>query len=338
VVIRIYKRRYNFLNLQKPHQKDINYIEDRRHNLPEPVIYIDERILEGLTHNDKVDIVKYNPAEALEVQISISEEYRIITKGEWTSIIKNSLLDKVLDLGQEVTFLIPWEGGPPIVVTGIIHSTLPNPPIYIGNRTRLYINKMSNNELYSVKKVLADLKCARVDILEKQIKTDIIQKIREIKHKNYPNRGVKYSFNATNPRHLFKVISNIFKGFEIIEEAKENEYDSGDQNYLASAVFLLEEAFQSFQLIDIEVMATENSGTLILWITAKDESLISQIIDKYDLKIKELTQGLEQKVEIRNINCPECGGPLPIIDININGIVECKYCGRRSKVPKLLRY
>jgi hypothetical protein len=304
----------------------------------EPIIYIDKRIMEGLGPNDRVHILKYNPAEALEVQISISDEYQIITKGEWTSTIKSSLLNKLVDLGQEITFLIPWEGGAPIVITGIIHSTLPNPPIYIGERTRLFLNKISSNDLFSAKKGMANLKSTRVNILEEQIKTDIVQKIREIKHKNYPNRGIKYSFKATNPKHLFKVVSNIFKGFEIIEEANENEFESENQDYLASAVFLLDEPSHSFQLIDIEVIAMESSGILILWVTAKTESLISQIIEKYDSIIKQLKQGLEQKVEILNINCPECGGALPIMDININGVVECKYCGKRSKIPKLLRY
>jgi hypothetical protein len=133
-------------------------------------------------------------------------------------------------------------------------------------------------------------------------------------------------------------VSNIFNGFAIVEEANEKEYDAENQDYLASVVFLINDLSQAFQIIDVEIIATKHSGILILWVTAKDEHIISQIIEKYDAKIRALKQGLEQRVEIVNVNCPECGGSLPVMDIDIMGIVECKYCGKISKVPKLLRY
>ena len=38
------------------------------------------------------------------------------------------------------------------------------------------------------------------------------------------------------------------------------------------------------------------------------------------------------------VQCPECGGALPIKEINVKGIVECVYCNRISKIPKALRY
>ena len=91
----------------------------------EPKIFIDNRNLGNFGEEDEVSILKFNPAEALEVHMNISDEHIIITKGDWTPNVKPSLLNKLIDYGQEVAFLIPWEGGAPIVTTGIINSTLP---------------------------------------------------------------------------------------------------------------------------------------------------------------------------------------------------------------------
>ena len=118
----------------------------------EPKILIDKRIFGNFGEGDDVFILKYNPAEAIEVHINVSNEHAIITKGDWTSNIKPSLINKLIDYGQEVAFLIPWEGGAPIVATGIINSTLPNPPVYIGDKTKILIDKSSNEELSEIKR------------------------------------------------------------------------------------------------------------------------------------------------------------------------------------------
>lgn len=287
---------------------------------------------------DEVFILKYNPAEASEVHINVSNEHAIITKGDWTSNIKPSLINKLIDYGQEVAFLIPWEGGAPIVTTGIINSTLPNPPVYIGDRTKIFIWKSSNEELSEVKKEKLLIQEDRVDILERQIKQKTIKLIREIKQNNYPNKGQKYKFKATNPRQLFKSILNVFKGLDSIEDPIEESFDEKEQDYLASAVFLTKQELNSIQLIDIQIMASGHSGTLIIWVTGENESIISETLEKYNSRISELQQGLEQKIEVLSAQCPECGGNLPIKNIEINGIVECLYCNRISKIPKVLRY
>lgn len=304
----------------------------------ESKIFIDKRILSNLGENDEVFILKYNPAEALEVFINVSNEHSIITKGEWTPNIKSSLKNKLIDYGQEVTFLIPWEGGAPIVATGIINSTLPNPPVYIGDRTRIYIEKSSNEDLSEIKRERLLTQEERVDIIEKQIEQKTLKLIREVKQNNYPNKGQKYLFKATNPKKLFKSILNIFKGLNSIEDPMEESFDEGEQDYLASAVFIIRQEFDSIQLIDIQIMASGHSGTLIIWVTGENESIISELLEKYDLRISQLKQGLEQRVEVLVAQCPECGGSLPIKDIDVNGIVECVYCSRISKITKALRY
>jgi hypothetical protein len=233
----------------------------------DPRIFIDKRNLEEFGENDEVYVLKYNPAEALEIQINVSNEYGIISKGDWTSNIKPSLVNKLIDMGQEVSFLIPWEGGAPIIGSGIINYTLPNPPVYIGERTRIFLDKSSNEELSKIKLDNITRKKARVDILEKQIKQNTIEFIRKIKHENYPNRGQKYQFKATNPKQLFSSILTIFKGLEPIEAPNEQFFDLKEQDYLATAVFLNKQDRDGFKLIDIQIMSSENSGTLIVWVT-----------------------------------------------------------------------
>ncbi|MFX1339132.1 MAG: hypothetical protein ACFFDK_11035 [Promethearchaeota archaeon] len=304
----------------------------------EPKIFINKRILGNFAENDDVFILKYNPAVALEVNINISNEYRIITKGEWTSNIKPSLLNKLIDYGQEVSFMIPWEGGAPIVVTGIINSTLPNPPVIIGEKTRIFLEKSSNELLSEIKRDKIMIQEERVNILTTQIKQKTLKSIREIKQKNYPNLGQKYKFKATNPKKLFKSILNVFKGFDSIEEPEEHIFDEVEQDYLASVVFLSSHSPDSIQLIDIQIMASGQTGTLIIWVTGENEKIISELLEKYDTIISQLKQGLEQKVEVVRAQCPECGANLPINNVDVNGVVECIYCSRISKIPKALRY
>ena len=304
----------------------------------ESKIFIDNRNLGNFGEGDMVYIIKYNPAEALEAHINVSNEHAIITKGDWTSIIKPSLINKLIDFGQEVAFLIPWEGGAPIVATGIIHSTLPNPPVYIGDKTKIFIDKSSNEELSEIKREKLLIQKNRVDILEKQIKQKTIKLIRQIKQNNYPNKGQKYKFKATNPKQLFKSILNVFSGLDSIEDPIEESFDEKEQDYLASAVFLIKQKSESIQLIDIQIMASGHSGTLIIWVSGENEVKIIETLKKYDTRISELQQGLEQKLEVLSTQCPECGGNLPTKNVDINGVVECIYCNRFSKIPKALRY
>jgi len=304
----------------------------------EQKIFIDNRNLGNFGEGDEVNVIKYNPAEALEVHINVSDEHTIITRGDWTSNVKPSLLNKLIDYGQEVSFLIPWEGGAPIVTTGIINSTLPNPPVYIGERSKIFLGKSSNEELSKIKREKMVIQEDRVDILEKQIKQKTIKSIRKIKQNNYPNQGQKYKFKATNPKQLFKLILNIFRGLDSMEDPIEESFDEKEQDYLASAVFLIRQKSDSLQLIDIQIMASGHSGTLIIWVTGENETKISETLEKYDLKISELHQELEKKIEILSAQCPECGGNLPINNVDINGVVECVYCSRISKIPKALRY
>ncbi|MFX0024695.1 MAG: hypothetical protein ACFE9S_20475, partial [Candidatus Hermodarchaeota archaeon] len=57
--------------------EEINYSGDSK-------IYIDKRNLGKFADNDDVSILKYNPAEALEVYIDISSDYIAVSKGDWT--------------------------------------------------------------------------------------------------------------------------------------------------------------------------------------------------------------------------------------------------------------
>ncbi|MHA1466592.1 MAG: hypothetical protein ACTSP6_00760, partial [Promethearchaeota archaeon] len=302
-----------------------------------PLIFIDQRNLENFGEGDDAYILKYNPAEALEIQISISNDFSLLTKGDWTANIKPSLLGKLLDLGLEVSFLIPWEGNP-IIGTGLIRATLPNPPVYIGDRTKILLDKYSNEELSILKRERIKFKEDRVGILEKQIKLNVIEFIKTIKHQNFPYKGQKYEFKATNPKQLFSSVLNIFKGLETIEDPVEKQFDDKDQDYLASVVYLHKEVPNNLQLIDVQIMSSESSGTMIIWVTGENEEIISETLKRYDSKISELQQGLEQRVEAISAQCPECGGNLDIKNIDINGIIECIYCNKTSKIPKALRY
>jgi len=315
----------------------ISKIEGKSQNSGEPKILIDKRILGKLNEEDKVKVLKYNPAEAIEVRFGISEEYTTIASGDWTSTIKESLLNKLIDLGQEISFIIPWEGGAPIIGIGIVKNTLPNPPVVIGARTTIYLEKQTQEELSELKKAKIREQTDRVDILEEQIKHNTLDIITKIKHGNYPNQGQKYKFTSTNPQKLFDSLQDIFKGLNVIETPYEKTYDSENQDYFASVVYFLKKEGKTL-LIDIQIMASENSGKLLIWITGKDNEIIQNTLKLYDERVIQLKEGLEEKVEIMNITCPDCGAELPIKNMDINGMIECEYCNSISRIPKAMRY
>ncbi|TXT63144.1 MAG: hypothetical protein BAJALOKI1v1_780007 [Promethearchaeota archaeon] len=300
-------------------------------------IYVDQRILGNFGKKDEVSLLKYNPAEALEVHISISTDYSMITPGDWTFNIKPSLNNKLLDLGSDISFLIPWEGGAPIIGNGIVSHTLPNPPVYIGNRTSIFIEKSPQNQLSLLKQQKIKEQEERVDILQKQVAHDTLNIIKTIKTGNFPTRGRKYRFENITPKKLFDSILSIFKGIDLIESPLEITYDYDNQDYFASVVYVLTSE-NNLQLLDIQITSLHNSGNLIIWATGKDEQRLSTTLDYYEDLIIQMKQGLEEKIEILSIRCPECGGELPIKHINMNGIVECVFCNTISRIPKSFRY
>ncbi|MBD3338585.1 MAG: hypothetical protein GF353_05735 [Candidatus Lokiarchaeota archaeon] len=309
----------------------IHYDEKKR-------IFVDERNLGNFGKNDEVFILKYNPAEAIEIHIDISSSYSLISRGEWTEVVRPSIKEKLIDIGQEVSFLISWEGGAPIVASGFVNKTFPNPPVIVGSSTRIFIEKSSDQELLKLKQENLIRKELRVNILQNEIEHKTIELIKEIKQGSYPNQGQKYQFKATNPKVLFRTLSDLLKSFEVIEAPIEQILDDEEQDYLASAVFLKNPTLDSLQLIDIQILASGYTGTLLIWVTGKNSDIIKETLEDLDIKVNSIKEELEKKVQILNIQCPECGAPLPIKQIDIEGKVKCVHCGRVSKIPKALRY
>ncbi|MBD3214462.1 MAG: hypothetical protein GF311_17755 [Candidatus Lokiarchaeota archaeon] len=302
------------------------------------IIYIDKRIMGEFAEKDNVQIIKYNPAEAINIQITISDSFSIISKGDWTANIKPSIKNKIVDIGQEISFLINWEGGVPIVASGIVDYTLPSPPVFIGDRTQIFLQKASHDDLVRTLDSTIIIKKRRVNILENQLKEKKFHIFRQMKESNYPYKGLRFKYKATNSHQLFNSIINIFKRLDIIEEPSEEIFDKSNQDYLGSAVYLLKKKDNSFLLIDLQIVASSNSGTILLWITGKNMNSISESLDIYSNRITELIKSVEQKAEVIGAKCPECGGDLPLNEMNVEGIVECQFCSKISKIPKALRY
>ena len=292
----------------------------------------------SFAENDEVTIVRYHPAIARQVNLTISDEYSVISNGDWTAVVKPSLENKLLDYGRDVTFSIPWEGGAPIVATGTVSSTLPNPPVIIGDRTIIYIKKKTLEKLSKIQESTLKTQTKRVKILKTQIKQNTIKIIRDMKHKSYPNKGQKYEFSGANPKKVFKSVLTIFKGQYSIEKPTEKTFDEEKQDYLASAVFLIGKDTDSPQLIDVQVVGHNLKGVLTLYVTGKNDQIVIDSLEKYNQRIEDLKQGLEQRIELVETKCSGCGANLPIEDIDINGMVKCKYCRNISKIPKVLRY
>lgn len=309
----------------------------------ENVIYCDQRILGLFAENDMVTILKYNPAEAITVYLSISDDYTRVFSGDWTTIGRKSLENKVIDFGQEISFIIPWtdENGkqlPPIPVAGIINSTIPPPPVKIGRGTKIFLNKFPQNKLLLIQTECMSKKSSRVSILEKQLKDDTFNKIQMIKQNNYPTKPSKYKFKDANPKQVFAAAIEAFKGLKILEEPKERDFSSQNQDFLGTVVFYLQDSSDSIATFDIQVISNKEMGELIVTITAKDQVAIFELSNKYDKILCSITGALEQKVELLENKCPGCAGELPLNEAQADGTVECRYCRSICILPKSRRY
>jgi uncharacterized Zn ribbon protein len=328
-----------FLISDLPHKRYsiISKIEKIIH-ASERKILIDERNSEKLTRGDRVMVIKYNPIEALKVNIAVKEDNTLIAKGNWTSVIRPLLKKKTIDSGQEISFLIPWEEKAPIIGHGIINSTIPAPPTYIGDDTEITISKVSKEKIQQIKKKNFEVHEKRVEILREQINKNYIDEIRKIKQNNYPTMGIRYNFNIVNVRKLFRSILHIFKGLTVLEEPEEHSFNQDAQDYLANIVLLKNSDLKNLQIIDIQIIYSKTSGSLIIWYTGKSKADILETSKKYHIKIRQIKEILEDQVEVVNLECPECGGTLPIDEISLNGLVKCEYCEMVSIIPKVLRY
>lgn len=309
----------------------------------ENVIYIDQRILGGLAESDMVTILKHNPAEALAVYIAISQDFTLVGTGDWTPVIKKHVENRVFDFGQEISFVIPWEEEdgkqlPPIPVSGMVYNTIPPPPVKTGLQTKIFLNKFSEHKILQLKQDNLDKQKGRVKILEEQRKHDTLHLIQTIKQNNYPYKANKYAFENTNPKQLLAAIMEVFKGFRIVEAPAEKTFDSDNQTYLGSVVFLSEEIADSLAIIDVQVLANNQNGELIVTVTAKNDSLLFDLQQKYDMLIRKIKIGLEQKTELIIEICPNCGAKLPLENVKQDGSVECEYCYTTTLLPKTFRY
>ncbi len=309
----------------------------------ENLIYIDQRILGKLAENDMVTILKHNPAEALTIYLAISESFSRVFSGDWTSFAKKPLENKVFDFGQEVSFIIPWEDEhgnqlPPIAISGFVYSTVPTPPIKVGLQTKIYLKKFPELQLQKIKQTGFEKQEARVNILDNEIQQNILHLMQTIKQNNYPTKANKYKFKNVNAKQLFASINEVFKGFRVVEGPTEKTFDSENQSFLGSIVYLAEETTDSLAVIDLQVLAKNQNGEVILMVTAKDNDVVYNLLNKYDLLIRKIKIGLEEKAELKVEICPSCGADLPLDDVDSDGSIECLYCHRTSIIPKSYRY
>ncbi len=328
----------------------------------ENLIYIDKRLLDNLindneeiikntVYNETVKIVRYNPSKADKIYIAIPEEStrfvssRLFTSlnKDWAVMVRKSLKNQNIDFGQKFVFLLPWSDKngknlPPIPVEGTIIITLPSPPVYIGNSTEIIIKKVSRRELEGIIDESIERKRVRVSKIEQELRKEIFQKIKKIKIGNYPHKTVFYEFKKTSPQQLFHAIIEIFKGFEFIEEPKERSIEGQNQNYLGSVVFFTDEVEHSTSIIDIQVIANNKSGKLIMSITSENYENIHLYLQKYSKIIHGIKAGLEESIDLNIEFCSNCGAPLSLEKVESDGIIQCGYCHLKFIIPKSLRY
>ena len=304
----------------------------------EGFIYIDKRILGNLAENDEVFILKYNPAEAKKLYMKISEDHPLIINGDWTEVIKPYLLNQLIDLGKEIMAPIPYGENPPINVYGIINSTSPPPPVMVTDQTRIFIEKLPKEKISMIEDGILSFKEERVNPLVEGIKRNTNELIQRVKEGNYPGKGITYVFKSIDPVVMAKTVLNIFSNLKIIDEPTEERFEGMDQSYLMRAVFLSKSDLNSFEIINVQIIASKNSGSLVLWISGETDEKINSVLMTYDKRISELKQILEQKIEVQSLSCPECGADLPIQQIDVNGKVTCTNCQTILYVPKSKRY
>ncbi|MHA1728676.1 MAG: hypothetical protein ACTSWY_08070 [Promethearchaeota archaeon] len=141
-----------------------------------PVLEIDSRKLGPLGENDSVNLYPYNVPVADRIEIGVIEETHIgIPAGDWTSTLRPNLLNKSLDLGDNINCALEFKDGEKEnvrLIRGILINSYTEPPVKVGAVTVCELKKLSREKFRQKKVEIERKKEKRADEYIEKIKRE----------------------------------------------------------------------------------------------------------------------------------------------------------------------
>ncbi len=298
-----------------------------------PTIVVDKRILDQISPGDNVDILKYGVPFAEKINIALPHTTRIFD-GDWTPNVRQPLEGKIIDYGNTVTLLIPFESGP-VTITGKIATTIPKCPVCVGPQTKVFLKKYQPKELDALVVEGQREKEQRARILFEELKAKSLEGVAALKSDVTAYVGDNYPFKETEPKAVFHALVGIFTGYKALESPHESETPG---SYVGYATFVYQDGLTIKNVMEAHVIASGHSGNVQVGVYSRDQRESRAMLDILYKKITGLQFGLKQRAETAEAKCPNCGANLPIDKADAEGFVKCDACKERSVLPKRLRH
>ncbi len=299
----------------------------------QPTIVVDKRILDLISPGDSVDIYKYGVPFAEKINIALPHTTRIFD-GDWTPNVRQPLEGKVIDYGNSVALLVPFESGP-ITITGKIATTIPKCPVCVGPQTKVWLKKYKPQELDAIVVGGQREKEQRARILFEELKAKSLEGVAALKSDVTAFVGDNYPFKETEPKAIFQSLLGIFTGYKPLEPPHES--DTRD-SYVAYATFVCQDGITIKNVMEAHVIATGHSGNVQVGVYSRNPTDSRAMLDILYKKIEGLKFGLRQRAESAESKCPNCGADLPLEEADAEGMVKCSSCKKRAILPKRLRH
>ncbi len=299
----------------------------------QPTIIVNKNILGLINAGDNVEIFKYGVPFAEKINIALAHTMRIFN-GDWTANVRQPLEGKIIDYGNPITLVIPFESGP-ITITGKINSTLPKCPVCVGPQTKVFLQKYPPKELDDIVAKGQREKELRAHVLYEELKAKSLEGVAALKSDVTAFVGDNYPFKETEPKAIFQSLLGIFTGYKPLEPPHESDTR---ESYVAYATFVHQDGLTIKNVMEAHVIATGHSGNVQVGVYSRNPSDSRAMLDILFRKIEGLKFGLKQRAESAESKCPNCGADLPLEEADAEGMVKCSSCKKRAILPKRLRH
>ncbi|MHA1370879.1 MAG: hypothetical protein ACTSWN_03230 [Promethearchaeota archaeon] len=328
-----YPKTYSFL---------IELLDIKEERVAEPVMVVDRRLIGPLAENDVVELYPYNLPTAEKVIIGISDQYRIITPGNWTNTFLPVLKGRIMDGGNavncaiQISRIVGDDKPKPMVIQGLCVNSVPKYPVRVGQTTVIEIKKYSNNELQAVKREIEEEKKERAKVMEETLKQDFSDILGKIKTREFAKAtaNIKFSEIASVPQ-LDNAIHMLFSGLECFEE----KVIPASGTYNSTRSYIVRDGYKPTEVIEYHLTSTEDKGMIIIHVFSENPTKARRLVFDYEHEILQLQEGLSEKPAVQEHECPLCGGELELEKMKIkDGTVKCSWCGSMIKLSRQYRF
>lgn len=299
-----------------------------------PELIVDKRILGMISSGDHVFLHPINIPLADYVELAIEDTVRLYP-GDNSPVLRPVLLNQVCDFAKELNFVVPSKISKALMATGTVVKTLPAPPVQIGQTTKIYLKKLSLDEIISFKNTADQEKGERARSYIEQIKSNTMDIIYDLKNRNLEHYTEQFKFKA-NPSHVFLISNQLLEGYELIKEMETPQEDT----FIGGTLYIgRDELGNPDKIIEVQVTGklgpNIEKGTLLLTIHSRSSATCVNLVKMHGSNLQKLTAGIEEGIEIIDDNCEDCGAKLPISDANERGCVTCLHCGTINSIKGL---